>query len=337
MRRLITALTVIAVTLVVAPAANAASSQQILAASVPAATDGLDEIHSMVTNFAYSVANVDAGEENCAYFSTQYRALGATDALGAAWREVPMYHGLRASVPLAGAWGTAYGAKTVQFRIGPNCNPNSSVITKRIQYLKPHALDPVVEVVTVPSKVSTDTVSVAIAAKAGPYDAPKTLQVRFATETGQWQAPTGEWGQYAAYKPVMTAPVSDGVGTKGLFVMVVDGQRDSNIKFVRFTRVKAAAPSAAVNNAPVLTAISTPATVAGATVTVTVKASDDNAVKRIRFATEDGNWTAWRAYAGTSYAAPVSAGRGFKGVFVQVQDAGYATSSILYRKYTRVS
>lgn len=335
MRRLITALTVIAATLVIAPAASAASTAQVIRVDVPSASDGIDEIHSMITTITYTATQ--AGDDSCAFFGMEFRAVGATDGVHGSWQPMPMHHSAWVWTPLDGVWGTAYGAKTVQYRISPLCNPNSNVITKTIQYLKPHALDPVVEVVTVPSKVSTDTVSVAIVAKPGPYDAPKSLRVRFATESGQWQAPTGEWGQYAAYKPVMTAPVSAGTGAKGLFVMVVDGQRDSNIKFVRFTRVKAAAPSAAVNNAPVLTAISTPVTVAGATVTVTVKASDDNAVKRIRFATEDGNWTAWRAYSGTTYEAPVSAGRGFKGVFVQVQDAGYATSSILYRKYTRVS
>ncbi|MBC7593519.1 MAG: hypothetical protein H7288_06225 [Kineosporiaceae bacterium] len=337
MRRIITALAVLTAMLVIAPAANAASSQQILTLDFPTVTDSLGGMHAMRANYTYT--QPAAGEENCAYYNLQYRALGATDALGETWRDAYMYHGSQPRVPLDDAWGASYGVKTVQVRLNPTCNPASKVFTRSIRYLRPHSLDPLVSKVTVPTTVTGDTVSVAIVAKSGAYDVPTPLRVRFATENGDWVAPqtTKGYAEYPAYQPVMTAPVSAGTGAKGLFVMVIDGLRDSNIYYVRFTRTKAAPPSAPGNNAPVLTAISTPATVTGSAVTVTVKASDDNAVKRIRFATEAGTWGAWQACSGATYSAPVSAGNGYKGVFVQVQDAGYATSSILYRTFTRVS
>jgi hypothetical protein len=131
--------------------------------------------------------------------------------------------------------------------------------------------------------------------------------------------------------------VSAGNGAKGLFVMVADGERNSDSMYVRFTRVKYVPPVAAANNAPVLSSIDVASTSMGSTVHVMVNASDDNGVKRVRFATEAGNWGPWVTFTGPHYMAPVSSGTGYKGLFVQVADAQYATSSIKYAKFTRTS
>jgi len=340
MRRILPALTIVAALFVLAPAANAAVSttQRLTGVTVGPATDGIDERNTMDLQFQQAGERGPNDDLDCVPWAVQYRAVGATDAAGAGWR-APHYYRTRFNVELDGVWGAAYGAKRVEFRIDPGCSSDPTVIVRTIQYLKPHTLDPKLEKVTVPSTVTGDTVSVAIIAKSGGYAQPKDLRVLFATEDGTWVGAGGGSQQGTPYQPVMTAPVSAGLGAKGLFVRVVDGYRDSNTYYVRFTRTKAAPPTAPSNNAPTLTAIATPAKVAGSTVQVTIKATDDNGVKRVRFATEAGSWGAWQAWNPKTnvYAAPVSSGLGYKGVFVQVQDSGYATSSILYRKFTRVA
>lgn len=68
-------------------------------------------------------------------------------------------------------------------------------------------------------------------------------------------------------------------------------------------------------------------------VTVEITATDDVAVTRMRLANEDGVWEPWQACA-PSVLHVLSAKAGFKGVSVQVADAGWETSSTIYTRTT---
>jgi outer membrane biosynthesis protein TonB len=85
--------------------------------------------------------------------------------------------------------------------------------------------------------------------------------------------------------------------------------------------------------APVLAELVLPAKTTTRWITVTLTASDNVAVTEVRFANEDGNWGAWRAFAPTMQ-HQLSAKASKKGVYAQVRDAAGNESGILFRKIT---
>jgi hypothetical protein len=176
--------------------------------------------------------------------------------------------------------------------------------------------------VTVPAVATTQTISVVINAT----DAVSGVaQVRIANEDGNW----GPWKPFA---PTVTHTLTPGHGGKGIFVQVKDlAGHESNALFrqLNFQPV-------VDTQAPVLVSAVVPATNAGATVNVTTVVTDDTGPAMMRFATEEGVWGEWVPYAPVK-AAPVSAGTGTKGVFVQVRDAAGHDSGALYRTFTRTA
>jgi hypothetical protein len=68
-------------------------------------------------------------------------------------------------------------------------------------------------------------------------------------------------------------------------------------------------------------------------VPVTVTATDDTRVLAMRFANEDGNWSAWKPFAGTS-TWRLTNGVGGKAVYAQVRDASGRESGVLMARTT---
>jgi sugar lactone lactonase YvrE len=89
-------------------------------------------------------------------------------------------------------------------------------------------------------------------------------------------------------------------------------------------------PGAVDRTAPVVDAVTIPATTTSRAVDVAIDARDDVAVTQLRLATEDGNWGAWQAFASPARFT-LTAGLGFRGVYVQVRDAAGRESNIVYR------
>jgi sugar lactone lactonase YvrE len=80
--------------------------------------------------------------------------------------------------------------------------------------------------------------------------------------------------------------------------------------------------------APKLTKIALPTTTTTRAVKITVIATDAVGVAQARVANEDGTWGAWKAYA-TPLAHQLTAGLGYKGVYVQVRDAAGNESTVV--------
>ncbi len=87
--------------------------------------------------------------------------------------------------------------------------------------------------------------------------------------------------------------------------------------------------------APVVAGVTLPATTATRVIDVRIDATDDVGVSQVRLATEDGNWQAWQAFA-PSVRFTLTAGLGYRGVYVQVRDAAGGESNIVYRLTTLV-
>lgn len=95
-------------------------------------------------------------------------------------------------------------------------------------------------------------------------------------------------------------------------------------------------PAAAHAAAPSIRTVTVPKTATTPKVAVVIDAVDDKAVTRMRLATESGNFGAWQPFA-ASTDFTLTPGLGIRGVFVQVMDAGFDASNIVYVKTTRVA
>jgi hypothetical protein len=184
----------------------------------------------------------------------------------------------------------------------------------------PDTTAPVLITFTLPAESTTQTVTASLAAT----DAVGVAQVRFANEDGNWTAwqawgATKQWSLTAGYgAKLVYAQVRDAAGNESLVLTA----KSSFVKTV-------AGP---VDNAdPALTAITVPDPTKTAAISVHLAATDDVGVTQVRFANEDGNWDAWRAY-DTDVPWTLSAGNTYKVVYAQVRDAAGRESNVLFAR-----
>jgi hypothetical protein len=188
---------------------------------------------------------------------------------------------------------------------------------------EPDVQAPVVTAITMPPTTSTQEVQVTIDAR----DDNAVAELQLAREDGEW----GPWQPFAS--PVLYR-LSDGLGTKGVYVRVRDmAGNESNavyrtIGFIEAVGDDPAPPPAADAADPVLTSIAVPALTPTQEVTVQVVATDDTGVRQVRLANEDGNWSAWRAFQ-AAVTWQLSAGQGAKAVYAQVRDGAGRESGVL--------
>lgn len=95
----------------------------------------------------------------------------------------------------------------------------------------------------------------------------------------------------------------------------------------------APAPAGPDTTAPVLGSVVLPASTVTRAITIKLSATDNVAVSEVRFANENGVWTAWQPFAAQKQWT-LSAGAGFKGVFAQVRDAARNESKSIYTRTT---
>lgn len=150
----------------------------------------------------------------------------------------------------------------------------------------------------------------------------------------------GNWGGWVTCKTRNRTAASAGYGAKGLFVQLKGSNGTlSEVKYVRYQHVKATdtpntpAPTKDAQ-APVLTSATVTAPkFPNRTATVNITATDDIGVTQVRLANEDGSWGAWQV-GKAAVQHNVSAGKGYKGVFVQVRDASGKESTVIYARFT---
>jgi hypothetical protein len=81
---------------------------------------------------------------------------------------------------------------------------------------------------------------------------------------------------------------------------------------------------------PVIATVTVPATTQSQVIDVTIAATDDVAVKQVRFANDYGVWEAWQAFT-PAMRFSLRAGIGTRGVYTQVRDAANRESNVVYR------
>lgn len=189
------------------------------------------------------------------------------------------------------------------------------------------ATAPTLNALTLPAVTSTQDVTVRIDAT----DNVAVAQVRFANEDGTW----GPWRAFAAES---THTLSANYGPKAVFAQVRDAA--GNESATRLSRTSyeqnapaGAQPAPADDADPTLTSVTTPATTATRIVRLVIDATDNVGVAQIRFANEDGNWQAWKAFT-PQMDHQLTAGNGAKAVFVQVRDAAGRESNVVLVRTT---
>jgi hypothetical protein len=176
----------------------------------------------------------------------------------------------------------------------------------------------------------------------------KPAEVRTALEDGNW----GPWRPYSADLDVT---LSDGAGVKGIAEQVRDAAgNESEALYHTLLRRAAEQPAAeepaaeqpaaeqpaaeqpaADAIAPKLSSLTVPEFADGATITVSLEATDeDEAPKEMRFADENGNWGPWQPYK-PAVEVTLSDGAGVKGVYAQVRDEAGNESDALYKTLLR--
>ena len=183
-------------------------------------------------------------------------------------------------------------------------------------------LAPVLTATTVPATTTTQAITVGVTAT----DAVGVTSMRFANEDGTWSA----WRSFAA---TGTQTLTAGYGIKGVSVQVEDAAGNLSNTLYKTLSYAAVPPPALDASAPVLTAITVPATTTTQSIAVAITATDNLAVTQVRFANEDGNWGAWVAYAATVNTT-LTAGYGVKGVTAQVRDAAGNESATISKTLT---
>jgi hypothetical protein len=192
---------------------------------------------------------------------------------------------------------------------------------------------PVLRNVTLPATTATQNVVVTIDAT----DDKAVTEVRFATESGIW----GAWQPFAAAPTFM---LTAGAGARGVFVQVRDIKRQESGTIYRTTTLAPNAPApipdpipnpdpnpgAVDAAAPIVRAVTLPATTTSRLITVAIDATDDIGVTQVRLANETGVWGAWQNFAARTPWVLTKVAM-TKGVFVQVRDAAHKESNILYR------
>ena len=190
----------------------------------------------------------------------------------------------------------------------------------------PDATAPVLVAATLPAATATPNVVLQVNAT----DDVAVTQMRVAIngqviDAQAWQAftPTVTVALPAVDGPhVVRAQVRDAAGNL------------SAVAAATTTLLRPVAPPLGPNQPPTLREVTVPNPATTRVVTIAIDATDDRAVTEMRTATEDGNWSAWRAFEATT-SMTLSAGGvsgSLKGVYVQVRDAERRESAVLYRK-----
>ncbi len=228
------------------------------------------------------------------------------------------------------------GERTIYVQLMGTCSETSGPlgsIVKLSAIVPVYPGDPTgpitIDSVRVPATSAASTITVAVRSSNGAG----CTQMRMAAEDGNWR----NW------QPCMTDASFEstrGLGIKGVYVQLkgVDGSL-SNIAFAKYRVVASGtstpAPSPVVDRtAPILYGVLAPSSTTTASAVITINASDDIGVAQVRFANEDGNWGPWQAY-GPALTHQLSAGTGYKGVYVQVRDAAHNESAVAFVKLTR--
>lgn len=238
-----------------------------------------------------------------------------------------------------------YGVKGVYVRVRDMAGNESNAVYRTLTYVAPvdgdagappppvgDAADPVLTSITVPALTATQVVQVQVEAT----DDVGVRHVRLANEDGNWAA----WQPFAA---VVDWQLSANVGAKAVYVQVRDGAGRESAALLARTRWQLDAPPPPPPGdaqqpdtvAPTLAGITLPAETTTQAVTVTLDAADDRGVAQVRLANEDGNWTAWRAWAPTQQ-WQLTANHGGKLVYAQVRDAAGNESGVKTARTTFV-
>jgi hypothetical protein len=224
-----------------------------------------------------------------------------------------------------------YGIKGVYVRVRDMAGNESNAVYRTVSFVEPigddeeppppvaDAADPVLAAIAVPALTATRTVRVGIDAT----DDTGVRAVRLANEDGNWAA----WQPFAA---VVDWQLSAGEGAKVVYVQVRDGAGRESGTLTARTRVAADAPPPPPPGgggggqpdtvAPLLESLTLPAETTTQALDAVTAATDAVGVAQVRFANEDGNWTAWQAWK-QSVRWTLTAGFGGKLVYAQVRDA----------------
>ncbi len=225
-----------------------------------------------------------------------------------------------------------FGIKAVTVQVRDAAGNESNMLTRALRY-EPAGdqQDPVLHEVTLPATTTTAEVEIAIDAT----DDGGVTQVRVANEDGAW-------GPWRAFLTPLPHTLSAGLGIKGVFVQVADAGGRTSATLYRTTRVVegddggnfgGGGDAGGGNDAPVdredpvIEQVTLPAETDSRDVMVGIEATDNVGVTGVRTANEDGTWGAWRAFA-AEVPHQLTAGFGFKAVFVQVRDGAGNTSTV---------
>ncbi|MCW2956697.1 MAG: hypothetical protein JWO69_1566 [Thermoleophilia bacterium] len=205
---------------------------------------------------------------------------------------------------------------------------------------------PVLTSVALPANTTKNAVDITVVAT----DAVGVTHARVANEDGNW----GAWKAFNG--KLLPHALSAGIGYKAVYVQVRDAA-GNEAPTTAFTTTRVVAPDAPVAPepvnpepvvpgpgpvapapggggidavAPTLTAVAVPATTGTQAINVVITAADNVQVTQVRFANEDGNWGAWKAFTPTM-PHTLSANYSVKGVYTQVRDAVGNESGSIYR------
>lgn len=223
-----------------------------------------------------------------------------------------------------GEWGKMFAPKAPKLPALPLAAPAALPA--------PDNTAPVVKNVVLPATTTTQNVAVTITAT----DNVAVSEMRIANEDGAY----GPWQPFTS---PATWKLSNGYAVKGVFVQVRDMAGNESNAVYKTTGFIAAGgggagdgvvvpPVGAPDNvAPVIGSATAPAVTATRNITINIAATDDKAVTGVRFANEDGTWSAWRAFAAASQWT-ITDGFVNKAIFVQVRDAaGNESANALVR------
>jgi sugar lactone lactonase YvrE len=142
----------------------------------------------------------------------------------------------------------------------------------------------------------------------------------------------GNWGPWRAWSNPLAHTLTAGLSYKVVYLQVRDAAgNESGVVHAVSQLVAANAPPPPVADtvAPTLTRLTLPATTTARDIQVTLEATDDVGITHVRFANEDGNWQAWKAWSNPA-THTVTAGLTFKVVYAQVRDAAGNESTVRF-------
>ena len=316
-----------------------ATAPELLAVTLPVTVQTRDMTIALDATDNVAVAEVRVANEN-------------GDIAAAAWRPYSAQHAHQLTA--------GDGPKTVRVQVRDAAGNGSAIRTATTMLITPAQPEPPVQPqppvgnvaprlldVQLPNPANTQIIDVTITAS----DDTAVTEMRLATETGNW-------GAWQAFAPRVRFTLTAGPGARGVFVQVRDAQRVESASLYRTTvranlpvgenppaqppvqpeppveqpPVKPEPPAGAPvgDAAPVVTALTLPATTATQLVRIRIAATDDRRVTHMRLANEDGNWKPWAAYAADSDWL-LTPNAMLKGTFVQVRDEAGHISNVVFK------